>query len=141
MLETELEDLRRQRQAQSEAARAATSRLEVLRAERSAKERELTVVREQASRCDVEQAEAELKLETVVDSLRGDLDCEPAAAVETACPPLEGVSPQARVRELERDLRIMGPSTRWRSRSSRRSARGTISSRASSTMSEAPEGS
>jgi chromosome segregation protein len=45
-----------------------------------------------------------------VEALRRDLDCEPQAAMASACPPLdEGVSPNARIRELERELRIMGP--------------------------------
>jgi chromosome segregation protein len=42
--------------------------------------------------------------------LRRDLDREPAQAIAAECPPLaEGVTPTARIRELERELRIMGP--------------------------------
>ena len=42
--------------------------------------------------------------------MRNDLDREPDAAIAAECPPLpEGVTPHARVRELERELRLMGP--------------------------------
>ncbi len=108
-LEAELASLRTQRQAESDAARAASARLDRLRASRSDSEKELVALREQASRREVEEAEAALRLETVIDALRRDLDCEPGAAVQTECPPLDGIGPKARARELERELRIMGP--------------------------------
>ena len=45
-----------------------------------------------------------------IESLRRDLDCEPDAAMAAERPELaETVTPAARARELERDLRIMGP--------------------------------
>ena len=45
-----------------------------------------------------------------VDLTLSEVDSEPDAAIEAECPPLpEGVSPGARIRELERELRIMGP--------------------------------
>ena len=51
-----------------------------------------------------------MRLETAVEALRRDLDCEPEAAMAAECPPLpEGVTAHARVRELERELRLMGP--------------------------------
>jgi chromosome segregation protein len=109
ILEHELAELRTRRQAQSETARAAAVRLDRLRSERSSGERELAAAREQSKRRELEVAEANLRLETVIEALRADLDCEPAQAVQTECPPLEGTSPKERVRELERELRIMGP--------------------------------
>ena len=49
-------------------------------------------------------------METAVEALRRDLDCEPDAAMAAPAPELpENVTASARVRELERDLRIMGP--------------------------------
>ena len=51
-----------------------------------------------------------LRLEAAVEALRRDLDCEPDTAIATECPPLpDGVTANARIRELERELRIMGP--------------------------------
>jgi chromosome segregation protein len=42
--------------------------------------------------------------------MRRDLDVEPEVAIATECPELaEGASPAARARELERELRLMGP--------------------------------
>ena len=39
-----------------------------------------------------------------------DLDAEPDRAIAAECPPLgEGVTPHARVGDLERELRLMGP--------------------------------
>ena len=51
-----------------------------------------------------------LRLETAVETLRRDLDVEPEAAMAAEPPELaEGVTPTARARELERELRLMGP--------------------------------
>lgn len=108
-VESELAELRAKRQQQSDEARAAAQRLDELRKRRNEGERKLAGLRERANRAEMEEAEANLKLEAVIEALRRDLDCEPGRAVETECPPLEGISPKARVRELERELRIMGP--------------------------------
>jgi chromosome segregation protein len=109
LVEAELAELRTRRQAQSESARAAVAQLDRLRGERATAEKDLAGLREQLSRREVELAEANLRLETVVDALRRDLDCEPGVAVDTGCPPLDAITPKARERELERELRIMGP--------------------------------
>jgi chromosome segregation protein len=51
-----------------------------------------------------------LRLEATVETLRRDHALEPDAAMAAQMPPLaEGVNPAARVRELERELRLMGP--------------------------------
>ena len=110
VVEGELADLHERRRRQSEAARAVAARLDDLRKERSADERSLEEVREHDRRAELDEAEITLRLETAVEAVRRDLDCEPDRAVDAECPPLaEGVSPQARVRELERELRLMGP--------------------------------
>jgi len=102
--------LREKRREQSEANRAITSRLEGLRAERAAAERSLAEVRELIQRGQIEEAEVRLRLENAVEALRRDLDTEPETAMSAPAPELaEGVSPTGRVRELERDLRLMGP--------------------------------
>ena len=51
-----------------------------------------------------------MRLEGVVEALSRDHDLEPAAAEAAPLPPLpEGISAAARVRDLERELRLMGP--------------------------------
>jgi chromosome segregation protein len=102
--------LREQRRLDTERARAAGERLEQLRRQRSAAERQLSEVLERAQRAELEEAEARLRLETSVEGVRRDLDTEPAAALEAALPELPaGTSAPTRVRELERELRLMGP--------------------------------
>jgi chromosome segregation protein len=58
----------------------------------------------------LEEAEAKLRLDAAIESLRHDLDIEPAVAEAAEMPELpEGASPAGRVRELERELRLLGP--------------------------------
>ena len=103
-------ELVEQRRLQSEQVRALSTRLDELRAARTAAERSLDEVRERARRAEVDEAEARLRLESAVEMLRHDLDVEPAVAEAAEVPPLpEGVSAQARVRELDRELRLLGP--------------------------------
>ena len=108
-VELELLELRRIRQEQSAAAQAAIGQLDKFRKARSELETRLTKIREELHRSELKEAESSLKLEAAVDGLRRDFDCEPGVAVNTGCPPLEGVTAKARVRELERELKIMGP--------------------------------
>lgn len=110
VIETELHQLRERRRKQSEATRQVAIELDGLRRQRVERERGLTEERERLQRVELEDAEIRLRIETAVEALRRDLDCEPQVAMAAECPPLgEGVAPAARVRELERDLRIMGP--------------------------------
>ncbi|MET0727403.1 MAG: chromosome segregation protein SMC [Acidimicrobiales bacterium] len=109
-VETEVSALRERRRRQSEAQRAASGRLDGLRTQRQDAERRLEETREKARRAELEEAEVKLRLETAVETLRRDLDVEPAVAMATEPPEvMNGVTPTARVRELERDLRLMGP--------------------------------
>src|SRR5438270_931479 len=109
-LEGELAGLRRRRQQQSEAAAAAATHLDAVRAERVAAERRLEEVRERARRTELDEAEARMRLEAAVETVRREFDCEPHVAVAAECPELPpATSAEARVRELERDLRLMGP--------------------------------
>jgi len=110
VVETELADLHERRRRQSEEAREVATRLDGLRKQRVQDERSLEEVREHARRSEIDETEVTLRLETAVESVRRDLDAEPERAIATECPPLsEGVTPQGRVRELERELRLMGP--------------------------------
>jgi chromosome segregation protein len=105
-----LDDLRERRRRQSEATRAVTESLAALRRDRSQAERELGEVRERSQRIEIDEAESRLRLETAVESLRTDLQCEPDDAIAAECPEIaDGATPKARIRELERDLRLMGP--------------------------------
>lgn len=109
-VEHELEGLRQRRRRQSEEVLEVTARLEDLRAERETTEKRLEEVRELLQRAGVDDAETRLRIETATEQLRHELDCEPEAAMVAACPPLEeGVTVASRIRELERELRLMGP--------------------------------
>ena len=110
IVETELAVLHEQRRRQSEEAREVAVRLDGLRKQRSADERTLEEVREHSRRAEIDETELGLRVETAVEALRRDLESEPDTAMAAECPPLaEGVTPAARVRELERELRLMGP--------------------------------
>ena len=110
LVDTELSRLRARRERQSAATRAVAAELDAHRARRSELDRRLNEIRELLGRSDVEEAELKLRIETLVDRIRGELDAEPEVALATALPPLEeGVTPRARVRELEGEIRRMGP--------------------------------
>jgi chromosome segregation protein len=109
-IEALAERLRTRRRQQSEAAREAGRRLDGLRAERAAAEKQLTDLRERASKLEVEEAEIRLRLEQAVEQVRRDFDCEPDAAIAAPVPDVpEGITLPGRARELERELRLMGP--------------------------------
>jgi chromosome segregation protein len=102
--------LRAERDRQSAEHRAAATRLDGLRRERTTAERQLSEVRERAQRNEIEEAESRLRLETAVETLRRDYEREPEAALDAVCPELPpGTTAPNRVRELERELRLMGP--------------------------------
>ncbi|MBI2168595.1 MAG: AAA family ATPase [Actinobacteria bacterium] len=98
------------RRARSDARRAASERLESARGERSTLERELEELRERLHRLELDDAEARMRLEAAVETCRRDFDCEPDAAVAAPAPDVpEGAPLGERARELERELRLMGP--------------------------------
>jgi chromosome segregation protein len=103
-------DLAEQRRRQSDEVRALTTTLDQLRRARSEKEQTLDVSRERARQAELGEAEAKLRLEAAIDTLRRELDIEPAVAEAASMPVLpEGATPAGRVRELERELRLLGP--------------------------------
>lgn len=109
-LEEALQRLREMRRTEAEALREATDALEVLRRERSALERRLGNLREQGAKVELEDAQLQARLEALTETVRRDLDCEPGTLVDVECPPLPpGTSAPNRARELERELRLMGP--------------------------------
>ena len=99
-----------EQQVQSEAARQVSAELTARRGERQGAERELTEVRERRSRLELEETENRVKLEALTEALRRELDTEPDVAMATEMPPIESdVNPEARVRDLERELKLLGP--------------------------------
>jgi len=109
-IESNLALLRDERRRQSDAAREVTSKLEARRTERADAEQRFEEVRARVQAAEIAEAESRMRLEAATESLRHDLDAEPDTAIAAECPELpEGVAAGARVRELERELRIMGP--------------------------------
>ncbi|HTT89848.1 MAG TPA: AAA family ATPase [Acidimicrobiales bacterium] len=109
-LEAALEKLRELRLAEASSLRSASEDLERLRRERAGVERELAKTREQLSRNELESAQSRARMESITETVRRDLDCEPEALEGAECPVLPpGTSAPARARELERELRLMGP--------------------------------
>ena len=103
-------DLVEQRRRQSDEVRGLTTELDQHRRARSEKEQSLDASRERARQAELGEAEAKLRLETAIETLRRELDIEPAVAEAAPVPVLpEGATPAGRVRELERELRLLGP--------------------------------
>jgi chromosome segregation protein len=101
--------LREQRRVQGEALRGSAAELERLRRERAALEQELAAARERATRAEIDDAETRLRLEAAVETVRNDFDCEPELAIAAPAPEVTGGSLSQRARELDRELRLLGP--------------------------------
>src|SRR5206468_5437377 len=96
--------LRAARVQETQAARAATTGLDDLRRQRAAAERRLSELRERLNRVQLDGAEAQIRLEALVESVRRDLDCEVEATRDAPCPPLPPAATAAgRLRDLERE--------------------------------------
>jgi chromosome segregation protein len=109
-LDDRLTSLRERRRVHDGAVVSVTGRLSEARTSRTSAERDLAAVRQLFQRVELELAELRVRLETAVDMLRHDLETEPAEAMAAECPELPpGTPPVARVRELERELRLLGP--------------------------------
>jgi chromosome segregation protein len=109
-VDTVLDRLREERRVQAERASAATGRLEALRSQRQEQEHGLSGVRERQQRRDVEEAENRMRLEAAVEKIRTEFDCEPGVALDAPAPEVpEGTTLAGRARDLDRDLRLMGP--------------------------------
>jgi chromosome segregation protein len=110
VVETRFAELQEQRRRQSDVVRALVAHLDELRRDRTAAERSLDETRERSRRIEIEEAEARMRLEAAVETLRRDLDAEPEVAEAAEVPVVpEGSNPAQRVRELERELRLLGP--------------------------------
>jgi chromosome segregation protein len=109
-LEVALAALRRQGALHEAAVGSIAGRLSEARGSRTTAERELSAVRERSQRVELDLAELRVRLESAVQNLRHDLETEPAEAMAAESPELPpGMPAAARVRELERELRLLGP--------------------------------
>ncbi|HEX5365265.1 MAG TPA: AAA family ATPase, partial [Acidimicrobiales bacterium] len=110
VLDQRIADMRARREKETAAQRALSVRLDGHRRSRSEAERSLAAVRERRQRVELEEAEVRLRLEQAVEACRNQLDVEPDVAVAAPAPELaDGTTPTVRVRELERELRLVGP--------------------------------
>ncbi len=102
--------VREERRIQAEKASAAGGRLEQLRSQRQAQEHDLAGVRERQQRREVEEAENRMRLEAAIERVRTEFDCEPGLAIDSPAPEVpDGTTLAGRARDLDRDLRLMGP--------------------------------
>ena len=110
VIDAEHDDLVERRRRQSEEVRGLTSALDAARTARADAERRLGETRERSHRFEIDEAEVKTRLETSIDALRRDLDVEPDVAMAAEPPVLpEGATAAGRVRELDRELRLLGP--------------------------------
>lgn len=99
-----------QRDERATQARERGRDLDELRQRRAAAERRLGELRELAGRAELDGAEARIRLETASENVRITLDTDPETLLAEHRPiPPDGVDPAARGRELERELRLLGP--------------------------------
>ena len=104
-----VELLSREQQTQSDAAKKISEGLMSRRERRLKAERSLAEMTDKQNQLELAETEYRVKLESLTEALRQDLDTEPEAAMDTEAPEIpEGKSAEARLRELERDLRLMG---------------------------------
>lgn len=109
-IDAHLDGLAEQRRRQSDEQRRIVDRLDDMRRQRLEAERTLEGLRERGRRAEVDEAEVRLRLEQATETCRVQLDVEPHAAINAPAPELpDGVLPAARVRELERELKLIGP--------------------------------
>ena len=110
VIEVEHGDLLDRRRRQSEEVRGLAVALDSARKARTEAEQQLEQVRHTSHRSEIEQTEAKLRLETSIETLRRDLDIEPQTAEAAEQPDLpEGATAAGRARELDRELRLLGP--------------------------------
>jgi chromosome segregation protein len=109
-LDLAMAGLREQRALHDASVGSIAVRLSEARASRTGAEHELAAVRERWQRIELDLTELRVRLESAVESVRHDLETEPAEAMAAECPELPpGTPPPARARELERELRLLGP--------------------------------
>ncbi|MFM9085019.1 MAG: chromosome segregation SMC family protein [Acidimicrobiia bacterium] len=109
-LERRRRELQDERQRQSQEVREITGRLDATRKERGLAAQQLEARRERNRKVEVEMGEARVRLESAVETLKRELEVDAHRAVAAPQPVIpEGTTAQERMRELERELRLMGP--------------------------------
>ncbi|MEC9473888.1 MAG: chromosome segregation protein SMC [Actinomycetota bacterium] len=110
VLDREVGNLRAKRTELSAEVRSVADRLETLRGERSSMEKKLAETQEIAASNELAETERRFKIDSLREMLRNELNADQEEALATPEPSLEESStPTSRVRELESDLRRMGP--------------------------------
>ncbi|MFM8531869.1 MAG: chromosome segregation protein SMC, partial [Ilumatobacteraceae bacterium] len=110
LIEAEHVGLLEMRRRQTDEVRAIAERLEQGRRRRVALDAEISDLRDRSHRTDIEEAESRTRLEAAEDVVRRELAVEPDEAIAAPKPPLpEGVSAVTRVKDLEREIRLLGP--------------------------------
>src|SRR5262249_59299110 len=91
-------------------ARGGGGGCEGLGAERATLGQESAEARENLNRAEIDEAETRMRLDNAIEKLRADFDCEPAVALDAPQPEVpEGTTLAGRARELEPELRMLGP--------------------------------
>jgi chromosome segregation protein len=110
VLDGRIAEMQARRERETAVQRTVSARLGGHRRERASAEKALGELRERLQRTELDEAEVRLRLEQAIEHCRIQLDVEPDTAVAAPQPDLpDGMTPTVRVRELERELRIMGP--------------------------------
>jgi chromosome segregation protein len=109
-VEVTLASLRDRRRQQSDAARAVAAELSATRSQRAEAEKGLGETRERLQRAELDISELTVRIESAVEAMRRDLDADPDTALAAPEPEVpEGATVPGRVRDLERELRLLGP--------------------------------
>lgn len=109
-VETLAEVARARHRARTERSRELLARLDQLRTDRRALEAEVEADRERTRRAELDATEARLRIEQLTATLRDELGASSDDAVATPLPALpEGTSAPVHLKELERELRLLGP--------------------------------
>ncbi|MEZ5262114.1 MAG: chromosome segregation protein SMC [Acidimicrobiales bacterium] len=110
---TATEQLQAERRRLSDAAKEVTRQLDALRQQRQQAERAEREQREVAGRAELEGAEVGVRLEALVERIERELQVTGDELLADGGPPApelaEGVTPAVRVRDLDRELKAMGP--------------------------------
>ncbi|MEM9033247.1 MAG: chromosome segregation protein SMC [Actinomycetota bacterium] len=109
-VETLTEAARERHRARTERSRELLTRIDTLRKDRTAEEKELEADRERKRRAELDATEARLRIEQLTATLRDELGASSDDAIAAPLPALpEGTSAPVHLKELERELRVLGP--------------------------------
>ncbi|MEM9713153.1 MAG: chromosome segregation protein SMC [Actinomycetota bacterium] len=109
-VESLADEVRERHRERTERSRELLERIDGLRKDRSAEERALDEDRERKRRAELDATEARLRIEAITATLRDELGASADEAMEAPLPALpEGTSAGVHLKELERELRLLGP--------------------------------